>query len=186
MASWYYRLTPALWFVNVSRIHEVVCVWTTNSLKTIFVKLRSIRTQDIIGPNRRLNQLCFAGYVHMQCLTQHAFPHSWEHRTSFQAFCRYINISSCLQDLNTIYNSSQRLEDSSAVFSTMKRNKNRRASAIPNARKMYDEAQMTRRVKSYLSNLPSNRDEEKLAEMSNQCEAPAGMVLHALIQQLDL
>lgn len=64
--------------------------------------------------------------------------------------------------------------DNSMIFgvATIKRTKNRRASAVPNARKMYDEAQMTRRVKSYLSNLPNNRDEEKLAELSNQCEPP--------------
>ena len=35
-----------------------------------------------------------AGYKHMQCLTEHAFPHLSEHWTSFQAFCRYVNISS--------------------------------------------------------------------------------------------
>ncbi|XP_052780922.1 rap guanine nucleotide exchange factor 6-like isoform X6 [Mya arenaria] len=74
-------------------------------------------------------------------------------------------------DLNTIFN-SQRQEDTSAIFgvATMKRAKNRRASTVPNARKMYEEAQMTRRVKSYLSNLPNIRDEEKLAEMCNTCE----------------
>ena len=31
---------------------------------------------------------------------------------------------------------------------------------------------MTRKVKSYLSNKPSNRDEDKLAEASNGCEPP--------------
>ncbi|WAQ95760.1 RPGF6-like protein [Mya arenaria] len=78
-------------------------------------------------------------------------------------------------DLNTIFN-SQRQEDTSAIFgvATMKRAKNRRASTVPNARKMYEEAQMTRRVKSYLSNLPNIRDEEKLAEMCNTCEPQQG------------
>lgn len=64
--------------------------------------------------------------------------------------------------------------DSSMIFgvATMKRTKNRRTSTVPNAKKMYDEAQMTRRVKSYLSNLPNLRDEERLAELSNMCEPP--------------
>ena len=57
-------------------------------------------------------------------------------------------------------------------LATIKRSKNRRASTLPNARKIYEEAQMTRRVKSYLSNLPCMKDEDKLAELSNACEAP--------------
>ena len=60
-------------------------------------------------------------------------------------------------------------------MATMKRAKNRRASAVPNAKKMYEEAQMVRRVKSYLSNRKVVTDEEKLMEMSQQCE-PSGMV----------
>lgn len=57
-------------------------------------------------------------------------------------------------------------------MATMKRVKNRRGSAVPNAKKMYEEAQMVRRVKSYLSNMKVITDEEKLKEMSHQCEAP--------------
>jgi len=38
---------------------------------------------------RRLNLLYFAGYLHMQCLTQHAFLHLSKHLMSIQAFCQY-------------------------------------------------------------------------------------------------
>lgn len=76
-----------------------------------------------------------------------------------------------------MYLNTPSMYDSSLIFgvATIKRSKNRRASTVPNARKMYDEAQMTRRVKSYLSNLPSTRDEEKLAELSNLCEPPGNL-----------
>ncbi|XP_052266467.1 rap guanine nucleotide exchange factor 6-like isoform X4 [Dreissena polymorpha] len=85
------------------------------------------------------------------------------------------NMCSPQYDVNTMYLNTQSMEENSLIFgmATMKRNKNRRTSTVPNARKMYEEAQMKRRVKSYLSNIPNIRDEEKLAEMSNQCEAPA-------------
>ena len=55
---------------------------------------------------------------------------------------------------------------------TLKRTKNRRGSALPNAKKMYEEAQMVRRVRSYLSTMPIVDDESKLKEMSEACEAP--------------
>ncbi|XP_045212105.2 rap guanine nucleotide exchange factor 6-like isoform X7 [Mercenaria mercenaria] len=85
------------------------------------------------------------------------------------------NMCSPKYDVNTMYLNTPSMYDSSLIFgvATIKRTKNRRASAVPNARKMYDEAQMTRRVKSYLSNLPCIRDEVKLAELSNQCEPQA-------------
>ena len=75
--------------------------------------------------------------------------------------------------MNTMYLGTPSMYESSWLsgMATMKRTKNRRASAIPNARKMYEEAQMTRKVKSYLSNKPSNRDEDKLAETSSLLEA---------------
>lgn len=55
-------------------------------------------------------------------------------------------------------------------MATMKRVKNRRGSALPNPKKMYEEAQMVRKVKSYLSNIKVIYDEDKLREMSYQCE----------------
>ncbi|KAL4239412.1 hypothetical protein ACF0H5_000227 [Mactra antiquata] len=83
------------------------------------------------------------------------------------------NMCSPQYDVNNMFLNTPSMYESTMIFATIKRSKNRRASTIPNARKMYDEAQMIRRVKSYLSNLPSIRDEEKLAELSNQCEPPA-------------
>lgn len=55
-------------------------------------------------------------------------------------------------------------------MATMKRVRNRRGSALPNPKKMYEEAQMVRRVKSYLSNIKVIYDEDKLRDMSYQCE----------------
>lgn len=65
--------------------------------------------------------------------------------------------------------------DESNLFSglaTMKRMKARRGSTLPNAKKMYEENEMKRRVKSYLCNLKVNENEERLLEMSHQCEPP--------------
>lgn len=50
--------------------------------------------------------------------------------------------------------------------------KSRRSSTLPNAKKMYEEYQMVRRVKSYLQNMSIIDDEEKLNELSVQCEPP--------------
>ncbi|KAL8565056.1 hypothetical protein ACOMHN_003432 [Nucella lapillus] len=58
-------------------------------------------------------------------------------------------------------------------MATLRRTKNRRGSTLPNPKKMYEEAQMVRRVRSYLSTMPANTNEEELAEISNQCEPPA-------------
>uniref|UniRef100_A0A2C9LIN6 Rap guanine nucleotide exchange factor 2 n=1 Tax=Biomphalaria glabrata TaxID=6526 RepID=A0A2C9LIN6_BIOGL len=82
------------------------------------------------------------------------------------------NICSTKYDSNNMFLSTDSSFQSALVsgMTTLKRTKNRRGSALPNAKKMYEEAQMTRRVKSYLSNMPSNSDEDKLAEMSNLCE----------------
>ena len=88
-----------------------------------------------------------------------------------------------------MYLNTPSMYDSSLIFgmATLKRTKNRRASAVPNARKMYEEAQMTRRVKSYLSNIPSIKEEDKLAELSNICEPQGtanGMVLYQLLYHI--
>ncbi|KAL3876620.1 hypothetical protein ACJMK2_034439 [Sinanodonta woodiana] len=85
------------------------------------------------------------------------------------------NMCSAKYDVSTMYLGTPSMYDSSWLsgMATMKRTKNRRGSAIPNARKMFEEAQMTRRVRSYLSNMPVNRDEDKLIELSHQCEPPA-------------
>ncbi|XP_042895970.1 rap guanine nucleotide exchange factor 2 [Parasteatoda tepidariorum] len=52
---------------------------------------------------------------------------------------------------------------------TVKRRK--KSTAQPNPKKMFEEAQMVRRVKAYLSNLKVVTDEDQLHAMSNECEA---------------
>ncbi|XP_074649386.1 rap guanine nucleotide exchange factor 6-like isoform X2 [Tubulanus polymorphus] len=56
---------------------------------------------------------------------------------------------------------------------TMRR-KSRRASTIPNPKKMYEEAQMVRRVRSYIQNVHIIFEEDKLKELSHKWEPPAG------------
>lgn len=46
-----------------------------------------------------------------------------------------------------------------------------RRSSLLNAKKLYEDAQMARKVKQYLSNLTVEIDEEKHQVMSLQCEA---------------
>lgn len=55
---------------------------------------------------------------------------------------------------------------------TVKRRK--KSTAAPNPKKMFEEAQMVRRVKSYLNNMRVITDEERLHQLSLECEpAPA-------------
>ncbi|XP_076264887.1 PDZ domain-containing guanine nucleotide exchange factor isoform X3 [Rhynchophorus ferrugineus] len=51
---------------------------------------------------------------------------------------------------------------------TVKRRK--KSTAAPNPKKMFEESQMVRRVKAYLNNLHVETDEQKLHEMSLECE----------------
>lgn len=48
--------------------------------------------------------------------------------------------------------------------------KRARRSSLLNAKKLYEDAQMARKVKQYLSNLNVEMDEEKFQIMSLQCE----------------
>lgn len=54
----------------------------------------------------------------------------------------------------------------------MKRRK--KSAQAPNPKKMFEEAQMVRRVKAYLNNLQVISDETKLHEMSLECEGNTG------------
>ncbi|BFZ03443.1 hypothetical protein BsWGS_06482 [Bradybaena similaris] len=84
------------------------------------------------------------------------------------------NICSIKYDSSNMFLSADSSHQSSLVsgMATLKRTKNRRSSALPNAKKMYEEALMMRRVRSYLSNIPCITDEDKITELSNLCEAP--------------
>lgn len=57
---------------------------------------------------------------------------------------------------------------------TVKRRK--KSAAAPNQKKMFEEAQMVRRVKAYLGNMKVITDEEKLHQLSVECEPHAGAV----------
>ncbi|XP_046392008.1 rap guanine nucleotide exchange factor 2 [Ischnura elegans] len=52
--------------------------------------------------------------------------------------------------------------------STVKRRK--KSTATPNPKKMFEEAQMVRRVKAYLNNMKVISDEDKLHSLSSECE----------------
>ncbi|XP_076440019.1 rap guanine nucleotide exchange factor 2-like [Babylonia areolata] len=88
------------------------------------------------------------------------------HTTHFCSSTYSINSSMLL--------STQSMFSSSLVsgMATLRRTKYRRGSTLPNPKKMYEEAQMVRKVRSYLSTMPANTNEEELADMSNQCEPP--------------
>lgn len=55
---------------------------------------------------------------------------------------------------------------------TVKRRK--KSAAAPNPKKMFEEAQMVRRVKSYLKNIKVITDEDSLHQMSLECEQSGG------------
>lgn len=57
---------------------------------------------------------------------------------------------------------------------TVKRRK--KSTAAPNPKKMFEEAQMVRRVKAYLANMKVITDEERLHGLSVDCEPHAGAV----------
>ncbi|ROT81633.1 Rap guanine nucleotide exchange factor, partial [Penaeus vannamei] len=61
------------------------------------------------------------------------------------------------------------LNQMGAQIATVKRRK--KSTAAPDKKKMYEEAQMVRRVKAYLSRLQVITDEEQLRNMSLECEA---------------
>ncbi|XP_020287053.1 rap guanine nucleotide exchange factor 2-like isoform X4 [Pseudomyrmex gracilis] len=57
---------------------------------------------------------------------------------------------------------------------TVKRRK--KSTAAPNPKKMFEEAQMVRRVKAYLANMKVITDEDRLHQLSVDCEPHAGAV----------
>ena len=58
---------------------------------TISENLHYVTTNNVILATRKTYFMCVAAYAHMQSLSLGAFPHLSEHRTPFQAFCRYVN-----------------------------------------------------------------------------------------------
>merc|ERR1719350_1269276 len=54
----------------------------------------------------------------------------------------------------------------------------KKTTAIPNPKRMFEEAQMVRRVKAYLKNMQVITNEDELHKMSLECEPPSGGVPH--------
>ncbi|XP_059092785.1 rap guanine nucleotide exchange factor 2-like isoform X1 [Tigriopus californicus] len=59
-------------------------------------------------------------------------------------------------------------------LATVNRNRRKKNGGVPNPKRMYEEAQMVRRVKAYLNNMKVITNEEKLHQMSLECEPPSG------------
>jgi Rap guanine nucleotide exchange factor 2 len=54
----------------------------------------------------------------------------------------------------------------------------KKTTGIPNPKRMFEEAQMVRRVKAYLKNMQVITNEDELHKMSLECEPPSGGVPH--------
>lgn len=84
--------------------------------------------------------------------------------------------STCSRGLQACFSSSRSLSQGSAnatvldVAQTGGHKKRVRRSSFLNAKKLYEDAQMARKVKQYLSNLELEMDEESLQTLSLQCE----------------
>merc|ERR1712241_711029 len=62
-------------------------------------------------------------------------------------------------------------------LATVNRRPRKKPQGVPNPKRMFEEAQMVRRVKAYLKNMKVITDEEKLHAMSLECEPPVGGTL---------
>lgn len=61
--------------------------------------------------------------------------------------------------------------------------KRARRSSLLNAKKLYEDAQMARKVKQYLSNLSVETDEEKIQILSLQCEPAYSTCKYSELEQ---
>ncbi|XP_076766501.1 rap guanine nucleotide exchange factor 2 isoform X2 [Xylocopa sonorina] len=82
--------------------------------------------------------------------------------------------SSAMVALNQMTTGNQVLQCPGGQTATVKRRK--KSTAAPNPKKMFEEAQMVRRVKAYLANMKVITDEERLHALSVDCEPHAGAV----------
>ncbi|XP_046602543.1 rap guanine nucleotide exchange factor 2 isoform X3 [Neodiprion lecontei] len=78
-------------------------------------------------------------------------------------------LSSAMVSMNQMNSANQ-----GGQTATVKRRK--KSTAAPNPKKMFEEAQMVRRVKAYLANMEVITDEERLHALSAECEPHAGAV----------
>ncbi|CAH1794604.1 unnamed protein product [Owenia fusiformis] len=88
------------------------------------------------------------------------------------------NMCSAQYDIGTMFMSGGgsagtfALNSSSSISAVATMRRKRRASTLPNPKKMYEEAQMVRRVKCYLQHRKVDEDESNLADQSNVLEPP--------------
>jgi Rap guanine nucleotide exchange factor 2 len=61
---------------------------------------------------------------------------------------------------------------STTIYATTRRK--RRSAAQPSAKRLYEQGQMVKRVRAYLTQLHIEDDEHKLQTLSYACEAPPG------------
>lgn len=78
------------------------------------------------------------------------------------------------QSGNSIASTLGALAASASGQATVKRRK--KSAAAPNPKKMFEEAQMVRRVKAYLNNIKVITDEDSLHQLSLECEQSGGSV----------
>lgn len=87
--------------------------------------------------------------------------------------------SSAMVALNQMTTGNQVLQCPGGQTATVKRRK--KSTAAPNPKKMFEEAQMVRRVKAYLANMKVITDEERLHALSVECEPHAGAAAVAAV-----
>ncbi|XP_023318481.1 rap guanine nucleotide exchange factor 2-like isoform X13 [Trichogramma pretiosum] len=115
-----------------------------------FEKLRMIAKEV-----RNLTNMCSSAYDLMTMLERGGQPPS-----------------SAMVALNQMTTGTQTLTTQQTA--TVKRRK--KSAAAPNPKKMFEEAQMVRRVKAYLGDMKVITDEEKLHQLSVECEPHVGQV----------
>lgn len=117
---------------------------------------------------------------------------SFDHRLTFmQSFACFMFVKwyrvwtkSCFSFLSPPFLYSRSLSQGSTnaavldVAQTGGHKKRVRRSSFLNAKKLYEDAQMARKVKQYLSNLDLEMDEESLQTLSLQCEPATNTCEH--------
>ncbi|KAL5018419.1 hypothetical protein ScPMuIL_004141 [Solemya velum] len=185
-----FSITSGLRHASVSRLHmtwdklPTKCIRRFKDLEEFldpsrnFAKYRNLINSEHIQPpmlpffpilNKDLTAMDLANKTYVDNLVNFE-----KLRMLAKTIHHFGNMASGKYDVSTMYLGTSSVFESSWVsgMATIKRLKNRTASNIPNAKKMFEEAQMVRRVQAYLNNLSIISDEDKLKELSNQCETP--------------
>merc|ERR1719273_1327036 len=92
-------------------------------------------------------------------------------------------LSTCSQQPSNAMVAMNQLTTGGQNLATVNRRR-KKPQGVPNPKRMFEEAQMVRRVKAYLKNMKVITDEEKLHAMSLECEPPVGGTLSSSAVQL--